>query len=1461
MNDSKPREMAGLVGASAIMTGRISAVFCAGAALLSSIAAADVEIAVTNTPGYVQLDAKNAAQKLVAGTLHQTECPSDIDDLVFWFDCQQTNDWTFAGGEVAKIPSLVGERYLSTDTEGGLHKIAWTSKNPQFVESDPELGGPALDFGEKGSLRAMSFNPVGPEGTTTNMLDGIGAVFAVWYSAAGSGADGQGGYYGGALLGGGFGRDGINSNDKSQYVLYRTADNDRQSVAYDGDKGRYRWYDNPFVSSAHTHAAIQSGQLRQDGQAVYTKQVGFSAGWEVVSLTVGDHYGLFNATGLGMNDSRIYQVSGGFKVAEMLIFGRPLSGEETERVEAYLNSKWFARNARGWNGNAIVSRVRSFKNASGRPTATSLPVEVADGEKLTIGRLAGGRGIGAPSVVKTGSGALEIGDATAYGGSVTLAEGSLEFTRREIPTALPHDAYLHFDPSNPDSLVTDGEGEFLLLRNLAAKSTWRAEAICARPAGVTPTLLANELGPGLHALDLGDYVQNDFTRRLRLATNETEEVESVRATPARITTIIAVVGAQRGGGGLLGQEGNQGYFARASSAPCRFDVAFFTSYAANHDGTTVAPYSVPLTGTSYAKAWIDSLPADGASAGYVTPAWQVVAVQTPGNNSSGSIGSTPWGSGGIRLGEFVAYRRILSEEELRDASAYLMRKWLNKEAPGYARFRERKSPDIVKVVATGDAVVDVKSGEATVGALSVDGGTITKSGSGKLNFYDIDASEVCIDGGTLSKKSAPDVSSASELAAEPALHLDVTDASSMKVVAVDGERRVLEWYSQGDRTVMAMSPYKQSDSSTKYDADNYVPYLSSEAQLNGHDTLDFGPYTRAAGGRALSLSRSFDCVRSAYIVWTPRDDTRGTYFGNSRANGDTNGELYDFLRKESATNSAALVDTNDTADHVREGKIYTNGVQTAASAVMQPGVFTLTEFHPSGGAHISALGTDRDVARFTGGIRVAEVVLYERALSEREKVATRNYLMAKWFNAEPQALPEKPDDGLALKRIVVSGSASADLGDAAVELAGNGMFVKDGGGELSVQNLCSYSGVVTVASGTFKMNGRRPSPTAELAAPEALIYHADATWGVTAVTNDGVVQVTEWKSKLDDGWTVRPVYDDYKPTIMAADDLNGGLVVDMGKSGDRQALRFYKNGETNMLDGIVSVVWLVGSHNGGGYLLGGGHNYNNWNGGRFNFMRGSPGGIGNKAEYPLLNSAWVCPYNLQSADWRMDGGTVKPLETGLSGGWDLVAMRIVNTSYPTSNADGFAFDGRTLDDNSLQTYMGCQRLAEVLIYNRKLTDEEFAATEEYLRMKWGLAGTYPALTNAAEIDLAAGAVLDCGGTNQYVAALSGAGVVSNGVLAVGTLAADPTAETPAFDSSASLAIEPGQRIVVSNASMEPGATVVVFEGDVVGAENLPDAVLEFAGAPCPGYVRPRLRYENGVLFVKFLPRGLAITIR
>ena len=155
----------------------------------------------------------------------------------------------------------------------------------------------------------------------------------------GTGDYGEGGYYGGALLGGGFGTDGSAAADKSEFVLYRGSPNFRQYET-SGDINRPRWYDNPFANSAHTHVSIRLGHIRHDGQHTHPTFSGFYGGWEVVSIIPQSDL-LCNATGLGMNDARISAVSGGFKVAEMLIFGKVLSVFETARVEAYLQRKWF----------------------------------------------------------------------------------------------------------------------------------------------------------------------------------------------------------------------------------------------------------------------------------------------------------------------------------------------------------------------------------------------------------------------------------------------------------------------------------------------------------------------------------------------------------------------------------------------------------------------------------------------------------------------------------------------------------------------------------------------------------------------------------------------------------------------------------------------------------------------------------------------------------------------------------------------------------------------------------------------------------------------------------------------------------------------------------------------------------------------------------------------------------------
>lgn len=84
-------------------------------------------------------------------------------------------------------------------------------------------------------------------------------------------------------------------------------------------------------------------------------------------------------------------------------------------------------------------------------------------------------------------------------------------------------------------------------------------------------------------------------------------------------------------------------------------------------------------------------------------------------------------------------------------------------------------------------------------------------------------------------------------------------------------------------------------------------------------------------------------------------------------------------------------------------------------------------------------------------------------------------------------------------------------------------------------------------------------------------------------------------------------------------------------------------------------------------------------------------------------------------------------------------------------------------------------IAEVLVFNRALAPQERAAVEKYLQIKW-FGGT-PPLPATTKVVLAAGAVLNLNGSAS-VAELSGSGSVSNGTLTVTSsidLANGPTA--------------------------------------------------------------------------------------
>jgi len=287
---------------------------------------------------------------------------------------------------------------------------------------------------------------------------------------------------------------------------------------------------------------------------------------------------------------------------------------------------------------------------------------------------------------------------------------------------------------------------------------------------------------------------------------------------------------------------------------------------------------------------------------------------------------------------------------------------------------------------------------------------------------------------------------------------------------------------------------------------------------------------------------------------------------------------------------------------------------------------------------------------------------------------------------------------------------------------------------------------------------------------------------------------------------------------------------------------------------------VIGSQYGGGFLLGGGrvggtpHQYA-WHRGN---TAGTGSGSGTGAAEVLIGSAALeC---VRNADWVLNGQPVKAYGAGaahLSGAWDIVSTRIRDSYATAPTADGFAFDGRILDGGSFLGRCGNQWLGEVIIYNRRLTDEEDAANRAYLAAKWGFAQA--GLATSVSVSLAAGTTLDCGGVAQALRGVSGAGAVVNGTLAVDALVADAAAA--ACPTIETLALADGFTVELRNLVDVPemGCEIKIANvGALASSVNLRSAVV--VGDIPEGY-RVRVCHHDGALYLKIAPVGLVMVIR
>lgn len=928
-----------------------------------------VEIADEGATNVVRVAAGDVVSPAPA---RQVGYPDDVGTPAFWLDASDAVSWTrTADGDVTFVPSKTASAVALSRFDVLTKKLA-----PKFVAGETEIsagGGVALDFGETGSSRSLYFvksdNP-----SLRGKLENIGTIATVYNSRAG----------GGWVLGGG----GNGYNFHRAVVANPPDPIDPDAVG--------KLFHTPlfFGSSA---ASFRNGRVLEDGRWIAPQRVGYSGTWQPL-VFVGTTANV-DADGLGCGDLRGEpNRCGGMMVAEMLIFDRVLTDAEALRVHAYLAQKWFGRTTDGVTARELSLLKDVSLNSGTNGSGVAYTVDVPAGDTFVVQELTGGRRNG--SLLKTGAGTLRLGNAAPYTGRLTLSGGTVEVAARpsaELPT---RGLFVHLDASCADSLETTADAHgtaYVDAWHDVSKAGWRGtdDIYAAAPAATNRPWLVRDGLNGRAYVDFGKA-----TQRVDADAFEGRYMNFNVAFDG-VATAFWVVGAQCGGGNLLGLRP----FIRPGNSGFGWDwtKSIFEADTVDRLGTKT---SASLFVDGRRRTVGAAFPAaDWFTVGYAVPGINAAYKDQSGVQTITLCGRVfdyvSYGyKGGQRLAEMLLYNRVLTDEETAAVHRYLREKWFTGDMD---LFTTQTPPDLQDVaVAEGTSTTLRHAAAVELGTLA-GSGTLVDAGTGSLRIGDaatFSGTLVCaVSNGpvTVAARTPP---SALTPAAAPILRIDASVAGSYELAP------------NADGTNYLVSVRDLSGHKNVFTPGAVKPFLNddTDARLNGHPVFDFG---LAGSTRWLTFRESVDTIRAAYVVI-------GSQAGGGFLLGSSVGNNYDFHRHDATTgdnpetgvqnmsNPAQLLfhtgNGHVVCNRVNPGELFIDGEKLENTGLS--GGYQLVEVHTAFAAHASAFACDRGAYLWrSGGQRLAEVVLYDRVLSEPERVATRNYLLKKWFNKEPQALP------------------------------------------------------------------------------------------------------------------------------------------------------------------------------------------------------------------------------------------------------------------------------------------------------------------------------------------------------------------------------------------------------------------------------------------------------------------------
>lgn len=531
----------------------------------------------------------------------------------------------------------------------------------------------------------------------------------------------------------------------------------------------------------------------------------------------------------------------------------------------------------------------------------------------------------------------------------------------------------------------------------------------------------------------------------------------------------------------------------------------------------------------------------------------------------------PTKTGGWRVGEILMYTNVLTRAERARVNRYLVKKWIGADDCDAGAV----------MIADGAGSLGVPSGHvAKVRRVAAEGGTLVKSGEGRLEIDHLHPATVSIDvqGGSVAVVSSETPVSSSPQPADGAyLWLDAEHGLTVTNAAGTADF-VVKW---SDRRGDGYGVYAEIPSDSAYYSGR-APYVVPSA-ANGHDVVSF----------VHDNSNSTDCQSWMRIV-PSGENGREAFVALRFANRGTTPSVF------GSTSSLIQCEYRHLLNTSSAGPLVAAGLWTADGVPCDPWTYSIpgTEAYHVYSVSLSEKHAFDLLAKSTiygatgvGMLEIGEFIVYERRLTDAERRDTVAYLMEKWTGAKsPEA-----EGRLHVGTLSYANGAEPVLetdDDMMVEqLAGadGKTFVKRGAGAATVRAARGGAQIssISVEEGSLVFDPT-PDPSADA------LFHFDASdlSSLSYYVTDGGARtnVTTWADRRANGIDAKSFISAANSTAISFTnatlktvEMSSGVnrtVVDFGCRNNVNSTDKYENAAAMKINGIADntvrelhVVW------------------------------------------------------------------------------------------------------------------------------------------------------------------------------------------------------------------------------------------------------------------------------------------------